>query len=168
MPIPPHGVTLSVTALASGLAVQSAKAAPPALLKSAAAKALGGAATYSTTSLTLFMAMKSQATLPIALLLLLSPLGLQQLAISRAAAHNDRLRETVASLEPAARSTLERTPYHLNSPPIPTHSPTSAVPSLTGSRLHRIICASSSHCGAFRRKTLHKCWIRFARITSAA
>ncbi|HSP43631.1 MAG TPA: sigma-70 family RNA polymerase sigma factor [Luteolibacter sp.] len=99
------GVTLSVATLASGLAVQSAKAAPTALLKSAAAKALAGAATYSTTSLTLFMAMKSKVTLPIALLLLLSPLGLQQLAISRAAAHNNHLRETVAAREPAARRT---------------------------------------------------------------
>jgi hypothetical protein len=94
-----------VATLASGLAVQSAKAAPTALLKSAAVKALAGAATYSTTSLTLFMAMKSKATLPIALLLLLSPLGLQQLAISRAAAHNDRLRETLATREPDARRT---------------------------------------------------------------
>jgi RNA polymerase sigma factor (sigma-70 family) len=99
------GVALSVATLASGLTVQSAKAAPPALLKSAASKALAGAASYSTTSLTLFMAMKSKATLPIALLLLLSPLGLQQLAISRAVAHNDRLRETVAAREPAARRT---------------------------------------------------------------
>ena len=99
------GVALSVATLASGLAVQSAKAAPPALLKSAAAKALAGAASYSTTSLTLFMAIKSKATLPIALLLLLSPLGLQQLAISRAAAHNDRLRETLAAREPADRRT---------------------------------------------------------------
>jgi RNA polymerase sigma-70 factor (ECF subfamily) len=100
-----QGVALSAATLASGLAVQSAKAAPPVLLKSAAAKALAGAATYSTTSLTLFMAMKSKATLPIALLLLLSPLGLQQLAISRAAAHNERLRETVATRESADRRT---------------------------------------------------------------
>jgi hypothetical protein len=97
------GVALSVATLAYGFAVQSAKAAPPALLKSAAAKALAGAASYSTTSLTLFMAMKSKAALPIALLVLLSPLGLQQLAISRAAAHNERLRETLATREPAVR-----------------------------------------------------------------
>ncbi|MEO5914781.1 MAG: sigma-70 family RNA polymerase sigma factor [Luteolibacter sp.] len=97
------GVMLSAVALTSGLAAQSANAAPPALLKSVAAKALAGAAAHSTTSLTLFMAMKSKATLPIALLILLSPLGLQQLAISRAAAHNDRLRESLASQEPAVR-----------------------------------------------------------------
>jgi RNA polymerase sigma factor (sigma-70 family) len=97
------GVALSVATLASGLAVQSAKAAPPALLKSAAAKALAGAASHSTTSLTLFMAMKSKAALPIAMLVLLTPLGLQQLAISRAVAHNDRLRETLATRETSAR-----------------------------------------------------------------
>jgi RNA polymerase sigma-70 factor (ECF subfamily) len=99
------GVTLSVAALASGLAAQSAKAAPATLLKSAAAKALAGAASYSTTSLTLFMAMKSKAALPIALLVLLTPLGMQQLAISRAAANNERLRETLATHETSARRT---------------------------------------------------------------
>jgi RNA polymerase sigma factor (sigma-70 family) len=97
------GVALSLATLASALTAQSAKAAPPALLKSAAAKALAGAASYSTTSLTLFMAMKSKAAMPIAMLVLLSPLGLQQLAISRAAAHNDRLRETLATRETSAR-----------------------------------------------------------------
>lgn len=99
------GVTLSATALVSGLSIQSAKAAPPALLKSAAAKALAGAATHSTTSLTFFMAMKSKAALPFALLLLVSPLGLQQAAISRIAAHNERLREPLASSETVNRRT---------------------------------------------------------------
>jgi RNA polymerase sigma factor (sigma-70 family) len=99
------GVTLSAAALASGLFTQSAKAAPPALLKSAAAKALAGAASHSTTSLTLFMAMKSKAALPLALLLLVSPLALQQAAISRTAAHNDCLREALGSSEAATRRT---------------------------------------------------------------
>ncbi len=98
------GVALSAAALASGLATQTAKAAPPALLKSAAAKALSGAASHSTTSLTLFMAMKSKATLPVAILVLLSPLAMQQLAITRASAHNDRLRETLATRDPSAHN----------------------------------------------------------------
>ena len=86
------GVTLSVTALATGLSAQTAKAAPAILLKSAAAKALAGAASHSTTSLTLFMAMKSKAALPLCLLLLATPLAFQQIAISRATSRNEILR----------------------------------------------------------------------------
>lgn len=96
------GVMLSAGALTAGLASQSAKAAPPALLKSAAAKALAGAASHSTTSLTLYMTMKSKATLPLCLFLLATPLAFQQLAISRTAELNARLR---ADTEPAARRT---------------------------------------------------------------
>jgi RNA polymerase sigma factor (sigma-70 family) len=97
------GVALSVTALAAGLSAQTAKAAPPLLMKVAAAKALAGAASYSTTSLTLFMAMKSKAVLPLCLLLLATPLAFQQLAISRAASRNEILRSAQLSEEIPAR-----------------------------------------------------------------
>lgn len=97
------GVMLSGATLASGLATQSAKAAPAALMKTASAKALAGASAYSTTSLTILMATKSKAALPIALLVLISPLAFQQIAISSAASHNERLRHALASTEPALR-----------------------------------------------------------------
>lgn len=104
------GVALSATALASGLASHTADAAPAALMKSAAAKALAGAGTHSTASLTLFMAMKSKAALPTALALLALPLALQQLAISSTASHNDRLRQALAAPEPTtARRTATPT-----------------------------------------------------------
>ena len=103
------GVVLSATALAAGLASQTAKAAPPFLMKSAAAKALAGASSYSTTSLTLFMAMNSKASLPLVLLLLAAPLALQQVAISRTISHNDRLRHALVASAPAtAGRTAER------------------------------------------------------------
>lgn len=99
-----RGVTLSVTALASGLAAETAKAAPPVLTKIAAAKAIAGAASYSTTSLTLFMATKSKAAVPACLLLLAMPLALQQLAISRAESRNDSLRASLVTTEIPSRS----------------------------------------------------------------
>ncbi|RYD75589.1 MAG: sigma-70 family RNA polymerase sigma factor, partial [Verrucomicrobiaceae bacterium] len=104
-----RGVTLSVTALASGLASQSAKAAPATLLKSAAGQALASASTYSTTSLTLFMATKSKTALTIVLLVLLSPLALQELAISSAVARNEQLRAHHPPLGPEASRAPDRT-----------------------------------------------------------
>jgi RNA polymerase sigma factor (sigma-70 family) len=98
------GVALSVTALAAGLSAQTAKAAPPLLMKFAAAKALAGAASHSTTSLTLFMAMKSKAALPLCLLLLATPLAFQQIAISRAASRNEILRTARFTQEIPARA----------------------------------------------------------------
>lgn len=87
-----RGVTLSAAVIASGLGTQLTKAAPVALLSGATGTALSGSASYSTTHLTLFMSIKSKAVLPIALLVLLAPLGLQQIAISRVADENERLR----------------------------------------------------------------------------
>ncbi len=104
------GVALSVTALAAGLSSQTAKAAPLALTKSATAKALAGAASHSTTNLTLFMAMKSKAALPLALLLLISPLALQQLAISRAASRNESLRIALSTVETPVRAPSRTAP----------------------------------------------------------
>lgn len=98
------GVVLSATALAAGLSSQTAKAAPAALMKSAAVKALAGAATHSTTSLTFFMAMKSKATLPLGLLLLAMPLVLQQIAISRTASRNEILQTSLSVTETSARA----------------------------------------------------------------
>lgn len=108
------GAMLTAAALASGLASHTTKAAPPLLMKSAATKALAGAASYSTTSLTAFMAIKSKFALPLGLLLLLAPLALQQLTISRAISRNENLRSALsatdtqprtASLAPTIRTT---------------------------------------------------------------
>ncbi len=101
------GVTLTVTALASGLASHTAEAAPAFLLKSAATKALAGAASHSTTALTLHMAIKSKATLPLCLLLLATPLAFQQIAISRATSRNEMLRTTQSSAEIPVRSSSQ-------------------------------------------------------------
>ena len=105
-----QGVALSVTALAGGLSAQTAKAAPAVLLKSAAAKALAGAASHSTTSLTLFMAMKSKAALPLCLLLLVTPLAFQQIAISRAASRNEILRTSQSTEQIPARAHPQTSP----------------------------------------------------------
>ena len=93
------GVALSGSALATGLLSETAKAAPSILMKSAAAKALAGAASHSTTSLTLFMAIKSKAALPLCLLLIATPLAFQQIAISRATSRNEMLRTTTSAVE---------------------------------------------------------------------
>lgn len=98
------GVALSVPVLATGLASQTAKAAPPILMKFAAAKALAGAASYSTTSLILFMAIKSKAALPLCLLLVATPLAFQQIAISRATSRNEMLRTTTSAVDVSARA----------------------------------------------------------------
>lgn len=98
------GVALSVPALAAGLTSQTAKAAPPILMKSAAAKALAGAASHSTTSLTLFMAIKSKSALPLCLLFLATPLAFQQIAISRATSRNEMLRSTTSTVEIPSRA----------------------------------------------------------------
>jgi len=75
------GVTLSATALATGLSTEFAKAAPASLQQSATTAVLTGTATYSTTGLTLMFAAKSKALVPIVVLLCALPLALQQVAI---------------------------------------------------------------------------------------
>jgi RNA polymerase sigma-70 factor (ECF subfamily) len=105
-----RGVALTATGLAAGLSAQTAKAAPSVLMKLAATKALTGAASYSTTSLTLFMATKSKAALPLCLLVLAAPLALQQIAISRAASRNEDLRLTASTEATAAASPARSSP----------------------------------------------------------
>lgn len=83
-------LAITTTVLAAGLGAEFAKAAPAALLKTAAAHALSSS--YSTTQLTLYMAAKSKTVIPLALLLSLAPLVFQQISISRVARHNDDLR----------------------------------------------------------------------------
>ena len=123
-----RGKNLVITTgiLAAGFTSELAKAAPSALLKTAAAHALS--ATYSTTQLTLFMACKSKALIPIALLLSLIPLVLQQVAISRAVSHNESLRATLAAND---------SPTKPNRFPLPTannHSPSGRITIATLSR----------------------------------
>lgn len=98
------GVALSVTVLATGLTSQTAKAAPTVLMKFAATKALAGAASHSTTTLTLYMAMKSKAALPLCLFLLTAPLAFQQIAISHAASRNESLRTAFSTQDIPAHS----------------------------------------------------------------
>jgi RNA polymerase sigma factor (sigma-70 family) len=78
------GVVLTATALATGLTSELAKAAPAAFLQSATTAVLTGSATYSTTALTLMTAAKSKALVPLVVLLCLTPLAIQQVAISAA------------------------------------------------------------------------------------
>lgn len=87
-----RGVALSVTAVGAGLTSEFAKAAPVALLQSATTAVLTGSATYSTTGLTLMLATKSKALIPLVLLLFAVPLAFQQIAISKVKTHNDELR----------------------------------------------------------------------------
>ena len=100
------GVALSATVLATGLTSELAKAAPAALLQSATAAVLSGSATYSTTSLTLMFATKSKAFIPLALMLLITPLIFQQGAISRAIHRNEKLRIQIASGAPSSERNL--------------------------------------------------------------
>ncbi|MCB1132685.1 MAG: sigma-70 family RNA polymerase sigma factor, partial [Verrucomicrobiae bacterium] len=97
------GLAITTGALAAGLSTQVAKAAPPMLLHSIVGPVLSGSAAYSTTQLTLFMAMKSKATAVVAALVLLTPLGVQQLAISQTQARNEQLRLAVVTSPGGAR-----------------------------------------------------------------
>lgn len=96
-----RGVTLTATAIAAGLTTELAKAAPVALLQSATAAVLTGSASYSTTGLTLMFAAKSKVLIPLAVLLCVVPLALQQVAISSAKSRNEALRNQL----PPARLT---------------------------------------------------------------
>jgi RNA polymerase sigma-70 factor (ECF subfamily) len=89
------GVTLTATALATGLSAEFAKAAPLTFAQSAATAVLTGSATYSTTALTLMFAAKSKALVPLVVLLCALPLALQQVAISKVRSQNDELRKQI-------------------------------------------------------------------------
>jgi len=102
------GFVVTTTALATGFGVECAKWAPAAFLHAAASHALA-TTSYSTTQLTLFMATKSKALVPLALLLALTPLVIQQLAIARASARLDSLSSTPASLEKPSRQPSRNT-----------------------------------------------------------
>lgn len=100
-------LAITATALAAGFGTEFAKAAPPALLKSAAAHALSSS--YSTTQLTLYMAAKSKAVIPLALLFALVPLISQQAAISETSRHNKDLRlQLFSDGSPSNRSRASR------------------------------------------------------------
>ena len=121
-------LVITTSVLAADFTAELAKAAPPALLKTAAAHALS--ATYSTTQLTLFMACKSKALIPLALLLALTPLILQQVAISRAVSHNESLRADLAS---------NGAPTRQNRSPLPTANNRSPSGQITISTLSRAL-----------------------------
>jgi RNA polymerase sigma factor (sigma-70 family) len=96
-----RGVALSVAGLASLLSCEFAKAASPSLISSAVATALTGSGGTST-GLVLFMAMKSKALVPAALLIAVIPLALLEVAISRAEQRNESLRAQSSSAVAAA------------------------------------------------------------------
>lgn len=91
------GIALSVTALGAGLATQTAKAVPAALIHSASSFALSASTTPLPFSVTAMIASKPKVIIPLALLLLATPLVLQQLAIAREKDHLRSLHETLAS-----------------------------------------------------------------------
>ncbi len=103
------GVTLTATALATGLSAEFAKAAPLSLVQSATTAVLTGAATYSTTGLTLMLAAKSKMLIPLVVLLCALPLALQQVAISRAAQHCENLRSRLGPTD--SLPTRSRAPH---------------------------------------------------------
>jgi len=91
-----RGVSVSAVTLATGLTSELAKAAPAAFLQSATTAVLTGTAGYSTTGLTLMTAAKSNALVPLVVLLCIMPLAIQQVAISKASNRNDLLRRRFA------------------------------------------------------------------------
>ena len=104
------GLALSVTTLATGLAEESAKAAPATLLKSAISTALHGASGYSITGLSLMFAMKSKAFGPALLLACLLPAAFQQIAISRTQSKIAALQNISAGFTDPALTATTRNP----------------------------------------------------------
>jgi len=92
-----RGVVLPVAVIASGLATEFCRAAPPAFLKSTTTAVLSGSIQFSTTGITLMTLSKSNALVPVLILVLALPLGLQQAAISRVRSGNEQLRSQLAS-----------------------------------------------------------------------
>lgn len=103
------GVTLTVTALATGLSAEFAKAAPLTLAQSTTAAVLTGTAAYSTTGLTLMFAVKSKALIPLVVLLCALPLALQQVAISNAQTRIARLQAGPPATRTANSTTTKAT-----------------------------------------------------------
>lgn len=92
-----RGIALSVTALGAGLATQTAKAVPEAFVHSASSFALSTSTIPLPVSVTAMIASKPKVIVPLALLLLATPLVLQQLAIAREKDHLRSLHENLAS-----------------------------------------------------------------------
>lgn len=98
------GFVLSATALASGIGTECAKAAPAGFAQSVTTQALSTYSAFPTSKLTLFMASKSKALIPIVFLITGSPLVLQQVAISHASTQLASLRTSREVNHPASRS----------------------------------------------------------------
>lgn len=96
------GITLTATAIATGLTAEFAKSAPVSLFQSATAAALAGSSAYSTTGLTLMFASKSKLLVPLVILLCLTPLAIQQVAISKEKDRSDFLHSQATSLHESA------------------------------------------------------------------
>lgn len=107
-----RGVTLSATAIATGLTSELAKAAPAVLLHSATASVLTGTATYSSTGLTLMFATKSKVFIPLVVLLCTAPLALQELAISHVRARIDHLQTGTLAPQIAEDSRITKVTFN--------------------------------------------------------
>ncbi|MDP0490666.1 MAG: RNA polymerase sigma factor [Verrucomicrobiota bacterium JB023] len=89
------GVVLSGTVLASGLGAQLAKGAPSGLVGPLSSQVLAGGTGYAVMPLNWYLATKSKVALGLAAAAVLVPLAVQQAAIQRAGAENERLRALV-------------------------------------------------------------------------
>ncbi len=99
-------LVITTTTLAAGFTAEFAKAAPPALLQTAAAQALSSS--YSTTQLSIYMAAKSKAFIPLALFLSFTPLIFQQVAISRVVRENEKTLAILTDHSPAGQTRSSR------------------------------------------------------------
>ncbi|WP_367871686.1 RNA polymerase sigma factor [Luteolibacter sp. Populi] len=106
------GIALSVTALGAGLATQTAKAVPEALVHSASSFAIAGSTTPFAFSLTAMLASKSKVIVPLALLLLASPLVLQQFAIAGERTRLQSLRDSLVLSNKTSGSGDSRNALH--------------------------------------------------------
>ncbi|WP_035606019.1 sigma-70 family RNA polymerase sigma factor [Haloferula sp. BvORR071] len=104
------GIALSVTALGAGLATQTAKAVPEALIHSASSFALAGSSSPLAFSISAMIASKPKVVIPLALLLLVTPLVLQQLAIAKERDRIQSLHDSLASSAKADTITARRAP----------------------------------------------------------
>lgn len=103
-----RGIALSVTALGAGLATHTAKAVPEAFVHTASSFALAGSSSPLAFSFTAMIASKPKVVIPLALLLLATPLVLQQLAIARERDHIQSLHDSLAASSKTESSPLPR------------------------------------------------------------
>ena len=97
-----RGITISSITIAGGLTPKLTQAASTHLVSTIASQAITGASlhSHSTTSLSIFMLMKSKYTLPLILFTVLLPIGAQQIIISQETLKNRDLKRPLVSTTP--------------------------------------------------------------------